>query len=68
MSIVHVLFESNGKFRSYTTNKSYVTDELVGGVWKEIIETVWNTQYVDNRKFPSMDNQWGSITWVQRPY
>ena len=67
MSVVYTLFESNGKFRAYTYEEQQQTNELIGGLWKPVLQREWNAQYISNRRLPLLDTTLGTISWVDRP-
>jgi hypothetical protein len=67
MSLVYALLEPSGKFRCYTYEPKEKTDELVGGIWKEILKDEWDVQYITNTRLPSLDVAQDTISWVARP-
>lgn len=67
MSVVYTLFEDIGKFRAFCMEEIQMTDELVGGIWKEIPIAEWNTNYTVNRKFPDLDVGNNVISWINHP-
>jgi hypothetical protein len=67
MSVVYTLFEDVGKFRSYCMEEKQMTDELFGGIRKEIPVDEWDVNYTSGRLFPSLDVSNDIISWVARP-
>ena len=67
MSMVYTLFESNGKFRAYTYDEAQKTNELIGGVWRQILQREWSVQYVSKRRIPLLDVTSDIVSWIDRP-
>ena len=66
-AVVYTLFEDTGKFRSYCTDEEQKSDELLGGIWKEIFIYEWYINYSSNLLFPSLDVPTDVISWISRP-